>query len=251
MCVCQQKPFSVKQKTVVLDSLVLLFHRHQITLQASDKMGKKARAKKQQRGNGQTSAPVDDRQAMADEEKAQMEVWCRLYIDSFQPLTELKEENRRMRRPLIPVRFSTLMDRHVKPTIYRETVEKIRQRLAGHPLFFSFSFSCNGSCNVNDYAEHIDAINVTVGTLNADKQRGEMFIVHSSENYSSIGKCDRDDDDYDDDYTSNSEFFIQLFKDTLVRLFLITVLRLFENASFFLSLFCCRIFCFPRIPLLT
>lgn len=176
-------------------------------------MGKKSGAKKQAKCNRQASALETTQQAEdrpnAEQEKIQIETLCRVYVSNFQPLTELKEENRRLKRAIIPTQFRTLMDRYVKP-IYLETLDKIRKIFAGHYLFMSFSVSCNGNCNFADNTDHFEVINVIVGTLEAGK-RGQMFIVNSVQNYSSVGKCENEGDDQ-----SNTNFFIKLFNDTVV-----------------------------------
>lgn len=182
-------------------------------------MGKKSGARKQAKYNRQPSSGAvmattqlaEDRPT-AEQEKIQIETLCRVYVSNFQPLTEIKEENRRLKRAIIPSQFRTLMDRYAKP-IYLETLDNIRNRFAGHSLFITFSISCNGNCNFADNTDHFEVINVIVGTLQAG-QRGEMFIVNSVQNYSSIGKCKSEADK-----KSNSEFFIKLFDDTLVSYF--------------------------------
>lgn len=178
-------------------------------------MGKKSGAKKQAKCNRQpTNALQQAKERLtASEEDLQIDSMCRAYVASFQPLTEIKEENRRLKRAIIPPRFCVLMDRYAKP-LYLELLDNIRKRIADLPLFMSFSFSCNGNCSYSDNVDHIEVINVIVGTLEAG-HRGNMFIVNCVQNTTSIGKCE-DDDDNDE---SNSDFFIKLFNDTLVSFF--------------------------------
>lgn len=144
-------------------------------------MGRKSRSKNF--GKHQKPRKLKQRHPLTasndDEETAnQIVSMCRQYMANFKPLTELKDENRKLKRPIIPSGVSTLMERYVKPTIYSETMAKIRDIIAGHKLYMSLAFSCNGHCYCCSMSDHVQMINVAVGVLRPDRP-GEVFIINS------------------------------------------------------------------------
>ena len=110
----------------------------------------------------------------------QVEKMCREFLRWFRPLNQIHHENKFLDQEIIPTNLTELLEDFIIPTLYTETLDKIRAILDGERVFVTITTSCNGHNSCGCCIKSTTVVNVTIGTLRCDRP-GQAFIINSVE----------------------------------------------------------------------